>query len=58
MIGNSEWDRRLAEVEEGGALTVLGLYQGEREMDRGKVISATKEYLVRAWGRRDRLGQW
>ena len=34
VIGIEEWRRRLEEEEDGGILTVLGLYRGERERER------------------------
>ena len=34
VIGEQEWLRRIEEEEDGGVLTVLGLYQGERERER------------------------
>ena len=51
-IGQLEWDRRLLEVENGGELTVLGLYQEERQSVREKIIRVTKDFLVKAWNRR------
>ena len=33
VIGEQEWSKRLQE-EDDGALTVLGLYQGESQRDR------------------------
>ena len=50
-IGEQEWSRRLEE-EDGGALTVLGLYQGESERERNRLIGAVKEFLVKAWEKR------
>ena len=52
MIGEQEWYRRLGEEEDSGALTVLGLYQGERERQREAIVKVTKEFLVQAWGKR------
>lgn len=51
-IGEQEWRRRLEEEEDGGVLTVLGLYQGEREREKEEIIQVTKEFLVKAWGKR------
>ena len=53
VIGGQEWHRRLEEVEDGGVLTVLGLYHGEGEREREAVISYVKEFLVKAWGIRE-----
>ena len=44
VIGEQEWCRRLEE-EDGGVLTVLGLYQGERE--REEIIGMPNEFLVK-----------
>ena len=47
-----EWLRRIEEEEDGGVLTVLGLYQGEREREREKIVCMCKEFLVQAWRKR------
>ena len=52
VIGEQEWRRRLEEEEDGGALTVLGLYQGEREREREEIVQMTKEFLVKTWRKR------
>ena len=53
VVGEQEWRRRLDEEEDGGVLTVLGLYQGEGKRERESVIGITKEFLVQAWGTRE-----
>ena len=52
VIGEQEWLRRIEEEEDGGVLTVLGLYQGEREREREKIVCVCKEFLVQAWRKR------
>ena len=52
VLGREEWCRRLEEEEDGGILTVLGLYRGEKEGEREKIIRAAKEFLIQAWGKR------
>ena len=53
VIGRDEWHRRLVmEGEDRGILTVLGLYEGEQEMNRLAVIQAAKEFLTQAWAKR------
>ena len=51
VIGEEEWARRL-EQEDGGTLTVLGLYQGETERDAKALVVKTKVFLVEAWRKR------
>ena len=50
-VGREEWLRRLEE-EEGGILTVLGLYRGEGQREKEQIVRAVKEFLVQAWERR------
>ena len=53
VIGVDEWHRRLVyEGGDSGILTVLGLYRGEEEEKRRKIIEAAKEFLLHAWGKR------
>ena len=49
VIGEKEWLRRIEEEEDWGVLTVLGLYQGEREREREEIIAVCKEFLVQSW---------
>ncbi len=51
-IGIEEWHRRLEEEEDGGILTVLGLYRGEGQAEKEEIIRAGKEFLKQAWERR------
>ena len=46
IIIEDKWSRGL-EQEDSGILTVLGMYQREREKERKK--SAMKEFLVGVW---------
>ena len=51
-VGREEWRRRLEEEEDGGILTVLGLYREEGQREREEIVKAVKEFLVQAWKRR------
>ena len=51
VIGVEEWTSRLEE-ENGGILTVLGLYRGERQREREEIIRGTKRFLIDAWEKR------
>lgn len=53
-IVEDEWNMRLEE-EDGGVLTVLGLYQGKREREKERIVRVMKEFLVQAWWKRNML---
>ena len=53
-VGREEWRRRLEEEEDGGILTVLGLYRGECQRAREVIVRAAKVFMGKAWEKRPR----